>query len=106
MVLNFNDGSYFYSVLPLIEVWKVKNANQEAIKIGALEIKVLEVKPGKEMGGMCVDTLLKFEINGSKVVVHCYNTKAKMLINGSGIPAFLQNILNLTSRKQLGTILL
>ena len=102
LVLNFNDGSYFYSVLPLIEVWKAKNATQDIIKLGDLEIKVSEVKPGKEMGGMCVDTLVKFEINGSKVVVHCYNTKAKMLINGLGFSSFSTKYLEPYLKKTIG----
>ena len=102
LVLTFNDGSYFYSVLPLVELWKAKNATQDMIKLGDVEIKVSEVKPGKEVGGMCVDTLVKFEINGSKVVVHCYNTKAKMLINGSGYSSFSMKYLEPYIKKTIG----
>ena len=84
LVLNFNDGSYFHAVLQAIELWKAKHASQDTIKSDDFEIKVTEVKPGREMGGMCIDTLVKFEMNGNKVVVHCFNTKAKMLINRKG----------------------
>ena len=102
LVLNFNDGSYFYSVLPLIEFWKTRNAAKEVIKLGDFEIKVVEVKPGKEVGGMCVDTLVGFEVNGSKVVVHCYNTKTKMLINGAGFSSFSTMYLEPYLKKRIG----
>ena len=102
LVLNFSDGSYFYSVLPLIEFWKSKLATQDAIKSDDFEIKVSEVKPGKEIGGMCVDTLVRFEMNGNKVVVHCYNTKAKMLLNGSGFSSFSTKYLEPYIKKAIG----
>ena len=47
-------------------------------RVDNLEILVTEVKPGKEIVGMCVDTLVRFEMNGLKVVAHCYNTKPKI----------------------------
>ena len=93
VVLTFNDGSYFYSVLPLIEDWKMRKASGENIVGDNHEIRVTEVKSGKEEGGMCVDVLLKFEINNSKVAVHCYNTKQKMLVNGSGYSRFVEKYL-------------
>jgi hypothetical protein len=102
LVLNFSDGSFFYSVLPLIEFWKSKLATQDAIKSEDFEIKVSEVKPGKEIGGMCVDTLVRFEMNGNKVVLHCYNTKAKMLINGSSFSSFTIKYLEPYIKKAIG----
>ena len=59
-VLNLNDGSYFHSVLPLIEDWKKASGN--SVQFDDLEINVHEVKAGKEENGMCVDVLIKFEI--------------------------------------------
>ena len=88
LVLHFNDGSYFYSVLSIIEFWKKIYASGESIESDKYDIKVSEVKPGKEKDGMCIDTLIKFQMNGEKIVVHCYNTKAKILINGSGYSNF------------------
>ena len=102
IVLNFNDGSYFYSVLPAIQFWKNKFDKQEVILFDGLEIKVSEVKQGKEQGGMCVDCLVRFEMNGSKIVVHCYNTKTKILINGSGYSPFSVQYLEPYLKKTIG----
>ena len=70
-ILNLNDGSYFYVVLPLIENWTQKSNNEESIEYEGLNIQVTEVKPGKELSGMVVDVLVKFVVGDSKVVVHC-----------------------------------
>ena len=92
-ILNFNDGSYFYVILPLIENWKHKNAAGENIEFEGLNIQVTEVKPGKEQSGMVVDVLVKFVVGESKVVAHCYNTKQKLMLNGSGYANFVEKYL-------------
>ena len=40
-----------------------------SFNVDKLEIKVIEVKPGKDVGGMCVDTLIRFEMNGNKLLL-------------------------------------
>ena len=92
-VLNFNDGSYVVSVIPLIEKWKLKQESGEPIKFKDQDIYVTEQKYGKEQGGIVVDVLTKFELNGIKVVTHCYNTKQKILVNGCGYSDFVKKYL-------------
>ena len=106
IVLHFNDGSYFYSVLPTIELWKQSMDSQVPFIVDNMDILVTEVKPGKEIGGMCVDTLVRFEMNGKKVVAHCYNTKPKILINGTGYCEFSENYLESHFKKIIGDNLL
>ena len=105
-ILHFNDGSYFYSVLPTVESWKENLASNTSINVDNFEIKVIEVKPGKDIGGMCVDTLIRFEINGNKVVTHCYNTKPKILINGTGCKQFVEQYLEPYFKNCIGENLL
>ena len=92
-ILNLNDGSYFYVVLPLIENWTQKNSTGESIEFEGLNIQVTEVKPGKELSGMVVDVLVKFVVGDSKVVAHCYNTKQKIMVNGSGYAYLVEKYL-------------
>ena len=92
-ILHFNDGSYFVCVLPLIEKWKVAQEAGEPVKFKDLVIHVTELRCGKEQGGMVVDVLIKFEVNGNNIVTHCYNTKQKLLINGSGYRDFVRHYL-------------
>ena len=92
-ILNFNDGSYAYTILPLIEIWKKKNASGETIKFEGLDIQVTEIKSGKEQSGMVVDVLVKFVVGDCKVVSHCYNTKQKVMVNGSGYANFVEKYL-------------
>ena len=92
-ILNFSDGSYFVSVIPLIEQWRLKQESGEAIRYKDQEIYVTEQKCGKDQGGLAVDVLTKFESNGNNVVIHCYNTKQKMLVNGSGYSEFVKKYL-------------
>ena len=105
-ILHFSDGSYFYSVLPTVEFWKQKMESNNSILVDDLEIKVTEVKPGKNVGGMCVDTLIRFEMNGNKVVAHCYNTKPKIFINGTGYNQFVEKYLKPYIKNIIGENLL
>ena len=98
-VLNFNDGSYFHSVLPLIEDWK--RVSGDVVQFDDLDIHVNEVKDGKEENGMCIDVLIKFEMNEKKVVVHCYNTKQKILVNGAGYMQFTEKYLEPILKKTI-----
>ena len=60
------------------------------IKYDDLDIHVTEVKSGKEQGGLVIDVLVKFAVGDCKVVVHCYNTKQKVMVNGSGFVKFVE----------------
>ena len=106
IVIEFSDGSYLYSVLQTIESWKRSMESNSLIKTDDMEIKVTEVKHGKEVGGMCVDTLVRFEMNENKVVAHCYNTKSKILINGQGYSKFVERYLEPAVKKIIGENLL
>ena len=92
-ILNLNDGSYFYVILPLIEKWKQTQSSGESIQFEGLDIYVTEVKSGKEQSGMVVDVLVKFVVGNDKVVAHCYNTKQKLMVNGSGYTNFVDKYL-------------
>ena len=88
--------------MPLIEAWKNKQETQETTLVEDLLVKVVEVKPGKEIDGMVVDTLVRFEVNGKNLVAHCYNTTAKVLINGSGYSKFVDKYLEPHFQKVIG----
>ena len=62
IILNFNDGSYHFSVLSTIEDWKVTEVENEGLDCE--DISVTDIIPGREQSGLCVDTLLR-NSNGS-----------------------------------------
>ena len=51
-ILNFNDGSYFVSVIPLIEQWKLKQESGEPIRYKNQDIYVTEQKCGRDKGDL------------------------------------------------------
>ena len=60
----------------------------------------------KEVECVLVDTLIRFETNGTKVVVHCYNTTQKIMINGSGYMRFFEKYLDPYFKRVIGENLL
>ena len=84
--LRFDDGSYFELVLPLLQEWHMKC--NETVKINDTEVKILEVDAGIENTGKTVDTKLAVLVNGSRLVLHAYNSTQNLMVQGKNYENF------------------
>ena len=61
--------------------------------IGKQEVQRVAIDPREEMSGKHVDTKVEFKVDDSKIIVHVYNTKQKVMIQGSKFQWFVENYL-------------
>ena len=78
--LLFNDGSYFEVVLPLLRLWKDKL--DEVFIINEVEIKIVEMDLGIEDSNKHMDTKLVIMANNDRLVVHAYNSRQNVMVQG------------------------
>ena len=78
--LIFSDGSYLQTVLPLLRSWQSKQ-NQKFF-INETEVEVVEIESGIDSNQKHVDTKLVIMANSSRLVLHCYNSKQKLMVQG------------------------
>ena len=81
--LIFNLGPWHTVVLPSIKYWS-DVMGSKLCNIGDINIKIADVKTGKDVSGKHIDTQIIVFINRDKVVLHCYNTTQLILVNGHG----------------------
>ena len=89
--LRFNGGVYFELVLPLLQIWH-KKCN-ETVQINDTKIKILEVDSGVENTGKTVDTKLAVLANGTRFVLHAYNSTQNLMVQGKNYEDFALNCL-------------
>ena len=87
----FCDGSYFEVVLPLLRLWQQKL--NETIVLNGFEIKILDMKIGKEDSGKHIDTKLVIVVKNDRFVFHAYNSTQKVMIQGKNYAHFAENCL-------------
>ena len=89
--LIFNDGSFNEVVLKAIA--ELKNSPKYFI-VGKENVERVAIDPRKELTGKHIDTKIEFKVNGSKIVLHVYNSKQKISIQGSKYLWFVDNYLD------------
>ena len=103
-VLTFSDGSFKEVVLKA--VFDLKNSPKN-FSVGKVNVERVTIDPRKELSGKHVDTKIEFRVDGEKVLIHVYNSKQKLLIQGRKYewfineflePYFIQRIHNLKSK--------
>ena len=57
--------------------------------VGKEDVERVSVESRKELSGKYVDTKLEFKVNKEKIVIHVYNTKQKMTIQGKKFKWFV-----------------
>ena len=82
MNMIFSLGSWNHTVIPVVKHWS--SIKGRLIKIEDNEIKVVDVKTGKDMSVKNIDSLITFYLNNERVVLHCYNTTQLILVSGFG----------------------
>ena len=71
---------------------KLKNGPKHFI-VGKEEVERVLIDPRKELTGKHIDTKIEFKVGGGKILIHAYNTKQKMIIQGKKYKWFVDNYL-------------
>ena len=88
--LTFSDGAFNEVVLKAL--FELANGPTTFI-VGKEEVERVTLAPRKELSGRHVDTKIEFKVGGGKVLVHIYNTRQKLLIQGRKYKWFVDNYL-------------
>ena len=89
-MLQFNVGSYLEMVLPTVGVWK---NGERKITIQDMEIQIDDVIPGYDENNKHMETLVRFSVNGEKIVFICYNSTQRIKVEGRGYLKFMQKFI-------------
>ena len=89
--LRFDNGSYYQVVLPWLRELSIKAC--QTVRIGDVEVKVIEVHAGKENTGNHVDTQLVVMEGNNRLVLHAYNSTQNLMIQGKSYDHFALNVL-------------
>ena len=90
--LDFSLGAWNNIVQPSISYWREAKGNKTC-KIDDMLVRIVDVKSGKDVSGNHIDTQIVFFANRDKVVLHCYNTTQRILVNGHGYSRFIDMFL-------------
>ena len=99
--LLFSAGSYLYTVTPAVKTWETNYNNKESFKAGNLTIFVTELEHGKELNAKHLDTKIVFNVNGEKVVIHCYNSTQLLMVIGKMYVEFIAQYLQPLFEKEI-----
>ena len=88
--LIFSDGAFNEVVLKAI--FEITNGPKNFI-VGKENVERITIDPRKELSGMHVDTKMEFKVNGDKILIHVYNSKQKLTIQGKKYKWFVDHYL-------------
>ena len=88
--LIFSDGAFNEVVLKAIV--EIINGPKNFI-VGKENVERITIDPRKELSGMHVDTKMEFKVNGDKILIHVYNSKQKLTIQGKKYKWFVDHYL-------------
>ena len=91
--LKFSAGAYIQVAKPMIKECEDRFQSQATFNKDNMEIKVDEIRAGKELNDKHVDTKIVFSVNNKKVVMHCYNSTQNMNIAGTIYFEFIEKFL-------------
>ena len=87
--LIFSDGSYHQTLLPLLRSWQ----QNEKFFINGTEVEIVEIDYGKDNNEKHVDTKLVILADSSRLVLHAYNSRQKLMVQGQNYETFALNCL-------------
>ena len=90
-MLLFSVGSYKEAVLPTVDEWKY--SIKEKIQLENFEISVEEMRPAYDENEKLMETLVRFNVNGHKISVTCFNSTQKIKVEGKGYLEFVSRCL-------------
>ena len=90
IVLIFSDGAFKEVVLTAID--DLKNG-PNTFRVQNEDVEKITIDPRKELTGKHIDTKIHFKVNGNKIIIHAYNSRQKLLVQGSKCEWFVDNYL-------------
>ena len=84
--LTFSDGAFTTAVLSAVN--DLKHGPKHFV-IGKEDVERVSIESRKEMSGKYVDTKLEFRVSKEKIVLHVYNTKQKITVQGKKFKWFV-----------------
>ena len=90
IMLTFSVGAYLEVVIPTVIEW---DKNELKCRMDEIEIGIEEVVPGYDDNNKHVETLVRFRVNGEKIVVSCYYTTQRIKVEGRGYIAFFNKFI-------------
>ena len=90
IILLFNDGAYNEVVLKALV--ELQNGPKHFI-VGKEQVERISIDQRKELSGLHVDTKIEFQVKGGKILMHAYNTKQKLMIQGKKYKWLVENYL-------------
>ena len=98
--LRFSSGAYIIVAKKFIEQCGVRFREASVFVYENLEVKVEEFRNGHDQNNLHFDTKVVFNVNGKKVVMHCYNSTQNLKIDGAArsilISTFLEPLFHAT----------
>ena len=88
--LVFNDGAFSVAVLRAISDLK---SGPKHFVVGKESVERVSIESRQEQSGKHVDSKLVFKVNNDKIVMHIYNTRQKITIQGKKHKWFVDNYL-------------
>ena len=88
--LIFSDGAFKEIVLKAITDLKDGPTH---FYVNNEEVEKIAIDPRTELTGKHIDTKIHFRVNGSKIVIHVYNSKQKLTVQGSKFEWFVDHYL-------------
>ena len=88
--LIFSDGAFKEVVLKALT--DLKDGPTHFI-VRNEEVEKVDINPRSELSGKHIDTKIHFKVNGSKIVIHVYNSTQKLTVQGSKYEWFVDHYL-------------
>ena len=79
-IITFNDGAFNEVVLKALT--ELENGPKHFV-VGKQDVERISIDLRKELTGKHVDTKIEFKVDGLNILVHVYNTKQKLMVQGS-----------------------
>ena len=74
------DGSFKEIVLAAVD--GLKNG-PTTFAVENEDVEMITLEPRKELTGKHIDTKIEFRVNVNKITIHVYNSRQKLLVQGS-----------------------
>lgn len=99
VMMDLSTGAFLELIIPTVAAWDKEKGIK--IVIENLEIEVEEVTNGYDECMKNVQSIVRFVVNNSKVVVTCYNTTQRIKVEGKGYQCFVEKFLKPLMMKKL-----
>ena len=80
--LDFSDGAFQFSVIPLLNLWNNCSENGEIFTSQNIEMSIDRFVAGYDKNGKHMDTKVTLSWDNSKITIHAYNSTQRIKVDG------------------------